>query len=54
MNKLPVLKENDIASLIYVNRGEKVMLDADIARLYECRNKDIKARSQWEFVEVSG
>lgn len=42
MNKLPVLRESDIASLIYVNRGEKVMLDADIARLNNVETRILK------------
>ncbi len=42
MNKLPVLRESDIASLIYIIRGEKVMLDADIARLYNAETRILK------------
>ena len=42
MNKLPVIKESDIASLIYIIRGEKVMLDADIARLYNVETRILK------------
>jgi len=42
MNKLPVLRESDIASLIYIIRGEKVMLDADIARLYNVETRILK------------
>ena len=34
MNKLPAIRESDIASMIYIIGGEKVMLDADIARFY--------------------
>jgi len=42
MNKLPVLRESDIASLIYIIRGEKVMLDADIARLNNVETRILK------------
>jgi flagellar capping protein FliD len=42
MNKLPIIKESDIASLIYIIRGEKVMLDADIARLYNVETRILK------------
>ena len=42
MNKLPVVRERDIASLIYFIRGEKVMLDADIARLYKVETRVLK------------
>jgi hypothetical protein len=42
MNKLPVIRESDIASLIYIIRGEKVMLDADIARLYNVETRILK------------
>ncbi|MBR7042226.1 MAG: ORF6N domain-containing protein [Bacilli bacterium] len=42
MNKV-VEKEAKIENLIYVIRGKEVMLDADLARLYQCTNgtKDI-------------
>ena len=41
MNNL--VKENKIESMIYEIRGKQVMLDSDLARLYECTNgtKDI-------------
>ena len=41
MNKLT--KENKIENMIYEIRGREVMLDSDLARLYECKNgtKDI-------------
>jgi hypothetical protein len=32
------LKTNDIVNLIYVVRGQQVMLDCDLARLYHCKN----------------
>ena len=41
MNKLT--KENKIENMIYEIRGREVMLDSDLARLFECKNgtKDI-------------
>ena len=30
--------ENNIENLIYEIRGKQVMLDSDLARLYECKN----------------
>jgi hypothetical protein len=42
MNKLPILKEENIASYIYLIRGEKVMLDTDIAKLYEVETRVLK------------
>jgi len=41
MNNL--VKENKIENMIYEIRGKQVMLDYDLARLYECKNgtKDI-------------
>ena len=37
-----VLKEENIASLIYFIRGEKVMLDSDLASLYGVETKALK------------
>jgi flagellar capping protein FliD len=42
MSKLPVLKEANIASLIYFIRGEKVMLDTDLAKLYDVETRVLK------------
>ena len=42
MNKLPVLRESNIATYIYFIRGEKVMLDADLASLYEVETRVLK------------
>lgn len=42
MNKLPVIRESDIASLVYIIRGEKVMLNADIAKLYNVETRILK------------
>jgi flagellar capping protein FliD len=42
MSKLPVLKEVNIASLIYFIRGEKVMLDTDLAKLYNVETRVLK------------
>jgi hypothetical protein len=42
MSKLPILREDNIASYIYFIRGEKVMLDADIAKLYEVETRVLK------------
>ena len=34
-----ILKENEkIENLIYEIRGKQVMLDSDLAKLYECKN----------------
>ena len=37
------IEKLDISSIIYEIRGKQVMLDSDLARLYECTNgtKDI-------------
>ena len=42
MNEI-IKKENKIENMIYEIRGVEVMLDSDLARLYECKNgtKDI-------------
>ena len=37
MNNI-VLKENQIQNMIYEIRGKQVMLDSDLAKLYECKN----------------
>jgi flagellar capping protein FliD len=42
MSKLPILKEVNLASLIYFIRGEKVMLDADLAKLYNVETRVLK------------
>ena len=36
MNKVIIKKEVEIENLIYTVRGKQVMLDSDLARLYEC------------------
>lgn len=43
MNELT--KKEKIENMIYKIRGVEVMLDSDLARLYECKNgtKDIRA-----------
>ena len=33
-----VIKEEKIENMIYEIRGRQVMLDSDLARLYECKN----------------
>ena len=33
-----LIKEKNIENLIYEIRGKQVMLDSDLARLYECKN----------------
>lgn len=33
-----VIKEEKIENMIYEIRGREVMLDSDLARLYECKN----------------
>ena len=33
-----VIEKEQIESLIYVVRGVEVMLDSDLAKLYECKN----------------
>ena len=42
MNEL-IVKETKIENMIYEIRGKQVMLDSDLAKLYECKNgtKDI-------------
>jgi len=42
MSKLPILKEANLASLIYFIRGEKVMLDTDLAKLYTVETRVLK------------
>jgi hypothetical protein len=42
MNHLPIPKEESISSLIYIIRGEKVMLDFDLANLYGVETKRLK------------
>jgi flagellar capping protein FliD len=42
MSKLPILREKTIASFIYVIRGEKVMLDTDLAKLYNVETRVLK------------
>jgi hypothetical protein len=42
MSKLISIKENNISSLIYFIRGEKVMLDYDLAVLYEVETRALK------------
>ncbi|MBL7815156.1 MAG: ORF6N domain-containing protein [Saprospiraceae bacterium] len=37
-----ILKEDNIASIIYMIRGEKVMLDADLAALYGVETRTLK------------
>lgn len=38
MNGIVLKKEENIENLIYEIRGKQVMLDSDLARLYECKN----------------
>ena len=42
MSRLPVLKEHTIAGFIYYIRGEKIMLDADLAKLYSVETRVLK------------
>jgi len=42
MNNLQILKESNITNYIYFIRGEKVMLDIDLARLYEIETRILK------------
>jgi hypothetical protein len=42
MNKLSLLNEETVASFIYVIRGEKVMLDTDLANLYMVETRVLK------------
>jgi len=42
MSKLPILKEANLTSLIYFIRGEKVMLDTDLAKLYNVETRVLK------------
>ena len=43
-NEISNIIEDDIKEKIYVIRGKEVMLDSDLAKLYECKNgtKEIK------------
>lgn len=38
MEELALLKKQNIESMIYEIRGKQVMLDSDLARLYQCQN----------------
>jgi hypothetical protein len=42
MNNLPEIKDQNISSLIYLIRGEKVMLDFDLAKLYGVETRRLK------------
>jgi hypothetical protein len=42
MSNLTILNESNIASFIYFVRGEKVMLDVDLAKLYEVETRALK------------
>ncbi len=42
MNNSTILKDQDISSLIYFIRGEKVMLDFDLANLYGVETRRLK------------
>jgi len=42
MSKLVVIREETIASYIYFIRGEKVMLDTDLAKLYAVETRVLK------------
>ena len=42
MNNLLLPKEESISSLIYIIRGEKVMLDLDLAKLYGVETRRLK------------
>jgi hypothetical protein len=42
MNNLAIVKEQSISSLIYLVRGEKVMLDFDLANLYGVETRRLK------------
>ena len=38
MNEIVVEEKESIESMIYEVRGVQVMLDSDLAKLYECKN----------------
>ena len=38
MNEIVIRDENKIEDMIYEIRGKQVMLDSDLAKLYECKN----------------
>lgn len=42
MNSLPTLKEDNLAGFIYFLRGERVMLDVDLAKLYMVETRTLK------------
>lgn len=50
MNKLVEKEELRVEKMIYEIRGKQVMLDSDLAKLYECVNgtKDIKSNNKEE------
>lgn len=43
MNELAIIDKNKIENMIYEIRGTLVMIDSDLARLYQCKNgtKDV-------------
>lgn len=50
MNNLePILPDEVIISKIYLIRGQKVMLDSDLAVLYEVETKSTEAGSKKEY-----
>ena len=42
MNNIELTREQNISSLIYFIRGEKVMLDLDLAQLYGVETRVLK------------
>ena len=42
MSNIPIPKEDSISSLIYIIRGEKVMLDYHLATLYAVETRILK------------
>ena len=38
MNEIKEFEETKIEDMIYEIRGEQVMLDSDLAKLYQCAN----------------
>ena len=44
MNTITLIKEEKIENMIYEVRGKQVMLDSDLAKLYECKNGTLELK----------
>lgn len=54
MSKLTILEKDDIKSKIYTIRGEKVILDSDLAILYDVENKALNQQVKRNIELFSG